>query len=88
VQNKFSPGDPLDKDIYHLADVERGKLKQMPSSLDAALNSLSQDHEFLMRGDVFTEDVIQAWLKHKRENDVAALRSRPHPFEFCMYFDA
>jgi len=88
VQNKFSPGDPLDKDIYHLADAERDKLKQMPSSLDAALAALAQDHEFLMRGEVFTEDVIQTWLNYKRTNDVAALRSRPHPYEFCMYFDA
>jgi glutamine synthetase len=55
--------------------------------LDAALDALEQDHEFLLRGDVFTEDVVDTWIWYKRTNEVDALRLRPHPFEFCLYFD-
>ncbi|MCA9100521.1 MAG: glutamine synthetase, partial [Planctomycetales bacterium] len=58
-----------------------------PGSLDQALDALERDHDFLLRGDVFTEDVVTTWIAYKRENEVDALRLRPHPFEFCMYYD-
>ena len=58
-----------------------------PGSLAEALDALEADHEFLMRGDVFTKDVVDTWIKYKRENEVDAMRLRPHPYEFCMYYD-
>jgi glutamine synthetase len=87
IQNKIHPGDPMDKDIYHLSEAEYEKIQSAPASLEEALNELENDHEFLLQGDVFTADVIHYWIKYKRENEVDAIRIRPHPFEFCMYFD-
>ncbi|MEX0714625.1 MAG: type I glutamate--ammonia ligase, partial [Pirellulales bacterium] len=87
VQNKISPGDPLDKDIYDLAPEELAEVPKTPGSLDEALDSLERNHEFLLRGDVFTADVIQTWIKYKREKEVDAMRLRPHPYEFCLYYD-
>jgi glutamine synthetase len=87
IQNKIHPGDPLDKDIYHLTAEEYENIGSAPGSLDEACNELEQDHEFLLAGNVFTADVIHYWIKYKRENEVDAIRVRPHPYEFCMYFD-
>ena len=87
IQNKISPGEPLDKDIYDLSPEEAAEVPKTPSSLDEALDALERDHEFLLRGDVFTEDVISTWISYKRENEVDALRLRPHPYEFCLYYD-
>jgi glutamine synthetase len=87
IQNKIHPGDPLDKDIYKLSADEYEKIGAAPASLDEALDALADDHEFLLKGDVFTADVIHYWIKYKRENEIDAIRLRPHPFEFCMYFD-
>lgn len=87
IQNKINPGDPLDKDIYDLAPEELAEVPKTPGSLDEALTALSRDHEFLLRGDVFTSDVISTWINYKTENEVDALRLRPHPYEFCMYYD-
>jgi glutamine synthetase len=87
IQNKIDPGDPMDKDIYQLRPDEYEKIGSAPGSLDAALDALENDHEFLLAGDVFTADVIHYWIKYKRENEVDAIRVRPHPYEFCMYFD-
>jgi len=87
IQNKIDPGDPLDKDIYRLTSTEYEQLQSAPGSLEAALDALESDHDFLLNGDVFTADVIHYWIKYKRENEVDAIRVRPHPFEFCMYFD-
>ncbi len=87
IQNKISPGEPLDKDIYDLSPEEAAEVPTTPASLDEALTALQQDHEFLLRGDVFTDDVISKWIDYKMENEVDALRLRPHPFEFCMYYD-
>jgi glutamine synthetase len=87
IENKISPGDPMDKDIYQLSAEEYETIGSAPYSLDEALEELERDHEFLLRGDVFTADVIHYWTKYKRENEVDALRVRPHPYEFCMYFD-
>ncbi len=87
IQNKLDPGEPLDKDIYDLTPEELQDVPQTPGSLEAALAALRADHEFLLRGDVFTPDVIDTWIWYKTENEVDALRLRPHPYEFCMYAD-
>lgn len=87
IENKLDPGDPLDKDLYHLTAEEYEKLSSAPASLEEALDALEEDHEYLLKGDVFTADVIHYWIKYKRDNEVDAIRQRPHPFEFCMYFD-
>jgi len=87
IQNKLSPGEPLDKDIYDLPPEELAKVPKTPGSLDAALDALEADHEFLLRGEVFTKDVIDTWISYKREKEIDAVRLRPHPYEFCLYFD-
>ena len=87
VQNKIHPGSPLDKDIYALSPDELAEVPTAPGSLEEALNALEDDHEFLLKGDVFTQDVIDTWLEYKRENEVDELRLRPHPYEFYLYFD-
>jgi glutamine synthetase len=87
IQNKISPGNPLDKDIYALSPEEAKDVPQAPGSLDAALTALERDHAFLLKGDVFTADVIQTWIAYKRENELDAVRLRPHPYEFALYFD-
>jgi glutamine synthetase len=87
IQNKISPGEPLDKDIYDLAPEEAAEVPHTPASLDEALTALQHDHQFLLRGDVFTDDVITTWVNYKRKHEVDALRLRPHPYEFCLYYD-
>jgi glutamine synthetase len=88
VENKIDPGDPLDKDIYALTPEELKDVPSMPGSLEEALNNLKKDHEFLLKGDVFTEDVIETWIGYKMDNEVNAMRLRPHPYEFALYYDA
>ncbi len=87
VQNKIDPGQPLDKDLYELPPEEAAQIKQLPGSLDVALDNLEHDHEFLLKGDVFTKDFIDTWIDYKRKNEVDAIRLRPHPYEFSLYFD-
>jgi glutamine synthetase len=87
IDNKIEPGEPLDKDIYDLPPEEAAVVPKTPGSLGEALDALQADHEFLLRGDVFTEDVISTWLNYKRKHEVDALRLRPHPYEFCLYYD-
>ena len=87
VENKIHPGDPLDKDIYALSPQELKSVPTMPASLDEALSALEQDHEFLLRGDVFTEDALETWIEYKQENEVDPVRLRPHPHEFELYYD-
>ena len=87
IQNKIDPGEPLDKDIYDLSPEELKKVPTTPGALDEALTALEKDHEFLLRGDVFTPDVIETWVRYKRINEVDAIRLRPHPYEFCLYYD-
>ena len=72
IQNKIDPGEPLDKDIYALSPEELKEVPTMPGSLDEALEHLEADHEFLLKGDVFTKDVIETWIDYKRENEVDA----------------
>lgn len=87
IENRIDPGDPLDKDIYDLPPEELANVTNSPRSLAQALDALEVDHEFLLKGDVFTDDVIATWLHKKRENEVEAIQQRPHPYEFCLYFD-
>ncbi|RCS50623.1 type I glutamate--ammonia ligase [Bremerella cremea] len=87
IQNKIDPGQPLDKDIYDLPPEEAAAVPKTPGSLDEALDCLAADHDFLLRGDVFTKDVIETWIEYKRKNEADAIRLRPHPYEFCLYYD-
>jgi glutamine synthetase len=87
IQNRIDPGDPLDKDIYALSPEELEVVPKCPGSLDEALMALEKDHEFLLRGDVFTRDVIKTWIEFKREREVDAVRLRPVPHEFFLYYD-
>jgi glutamine synthetase len=88
VQNRIDPGQPLDKNIYDLPPEELAKVPQAPGSLDQALAALEADHDFLLKGDVFTEDVIRTWIEYKREKEVGPMSLRPHPYEFFLYYDA
>jgi glutamine synthetase len=88
IQVKTSPGQPVDHDIYHLSPEQLAELPKTPGTLDEALSALERDSEFLLKGDVFTPDVLETWIRHKRDHELAELRQRPHPYEFCLYFDA
>ncbi len=87
VQNKIMPPDPMDRDLYDLPPEELAQVKSTPGSLEEVLDALEADHEFLLKGDVFTPDVIENWIDYKRTNEVDAIRLRPHPHEFALYFD-
>ncbi len=87
IENRIDPGDPLDKDIYGLSPEELKDVPKMPGSLEEALGELKRDHEFLLKGDVFTEDVIDTWIEHKIEKELNPVRLRPSPMEFALYFD-
>ncbi len=86
VLNKIHPGEPMDKNLYELPPEEHAKIPQMPGSLEEALQHLKSDHDFLLKGDVFTRDFLDMWIEHKtKEHD--AVRLRPHPYEFFLYYD-
>jgi glutamine synthetase len=87
IENKIDPGDPLDKDIYGLSPEELKDVPKMPGSLEEALDCLHKDHKFLLKGDVFTDDVIQTWVDYKIQKELNPVRLRPHPMEFALYFD-
>ncbi|MBI3752709.1 MAG: type I glutamate--ammonia ligase [Deltaproteobacteria bacterium] len=87
IQNKINPGDPLDKDIYGLSPEELAKVPSACGSLEDALNALKKDHEFLLKGDVFTKDVIDTWIEYKMDKEVHPVKLRPVPHEFTLYFD-
>lgn len=87
IKNRIDPGEPFEKDSYHLTPEEAAKIQTVPSSLGEALDALEQDHDYLLKGDVFTTDVIETWLAYKRSKELDALRLRPHPYEFYLYFD-
>jgi glutamine synthetase len=87
VENKINPGEPAEKDLYDLEAKEAAKIRTMPGSLDEALNNLEKDHKFLLKGGVFTEDLIEAWIGYKRSKEVDPMRLRPHPYEFFLYYD-
>ena len=87
IENRTDPGQPIDKNLYDLPLAEAKSVKSTPGSLQQALDALEADHAFLCRGDVFTEDVIEAWLDYKRKKEVDAVALRPHPYEFHLYYD-
>ena len=87
VINRIDPGDPLDKDIYDMKPEELVNVPSTPGSLNEALKNLSEDHEYLLKGDVFTEDVIETWIKYKIDKEIKPMSLQPHPFEFAMYYD-
>jgi glutamine synthetase len=87
VLNRIDPGDPLDKDIYDMKPEELANVPSTPGSLNEALKNLAEDHEFLLKGDVFTEDVIETWIKYKTDKEIKLMALQPHPFEFSMYYD-
>ena len=87
IEKKIMPPEPMDKNVYDLPPEEQKDIKSVPGSLEQALDALERDHEFLLKGGIFTTDVIETWLNYKRENEVDALRLRPHPYEFALYYD-
>ncbi|MFZ1080692.1 MAG: type I glutamate--ammonia ligase [Candidatus Kryptoniota bacterium] len=87
IINKIDPGEPLDKDIYDLSPEELRNVPSTPGSLEESLKALEHDHEFLLRGDVFTEDLVSTWINYKMVNEVKQVALRPHPYEFMLYYD-
>jgi glutamine synthetase len=87
VLTKADPGEPLDKDIYDLSPEEARNVPSMPASLEEALTALEEDHEFLLKGDVFSEELIETYISYKRKSEADAVRLRPHPYEFALYYD-
>ncbi len=87
ILNKIDPGEPTNKDMYDLPPEEAAQIQNTPTSLDAVIDALENDHEFLLKGDVFSKDLIESYIEYKREEEIAPLALRPHPHEFTMYFD-
>jgi len=87
IINKIDPGEPTDVDLFELSEEELKSIPTVPGSLYTALKSLEEDNEYLLRGGVFTKDVIDVWLEYKYKKEVDAVRMRPHPYEFYLYFD-
>jgi glutamine synthetase len=87
IINRIDPGEPLDKDIYDMKPEELVNVPSTPGSLNEALKNLADDHEYLLKGDVFTEDVIETWIKYKTDKEIKPMALQPHPFEFSMYYD-
>jgi glutamine synthetase len=88
IENEIDPGDPLDRDIYEMSPEELALTNKTPGSLEEALRELENDHEFLTRGGVFTDDLIETWISYKFKHEVEELRLRPHPHEFFLYYDS
>jgi glutamine synthetase len=87
VQNRIEPLDPVDKDIYDLPPEELRNLPSVPGSLDEALAALEADHDFLLSGGVFSKELISTWIEYKQAREVDAIRLRPHPYEFYLFYD-
>ncbi|GAA5165416.1 type I glutamate--ammonia ligase [Pseudonocardia eucalypti] len=87
IRNKIEPPAPIDKDLYELPPEEAAEVPQVPASLEAVINRLEEDHDYLLEGGVFTPDLIETWISLKRENEIDPLRLRPHPYEFSLYYD-
>jgi glutamine synthetase len=87
IQNRIDPGEPLDKDIYDMSPEELKDVPSTPESLGHALKALQEDHEYLLKGDVFTEDVINTWINYKITKEIKPAALRPTPFEYEMYYD-
>jgi glutamine synthetase len=87
IENKIDPGEPMDKDLYELPPEELKNIPQMPGTLEEAMDALEADHDYLLKGNVFTEDALEGWINYKRTKEIDALKLRPHPYEFYMYYD-
>jgi glutamine synthetase len=87
IDNKIEPPEPIDEDIYELPKERLKDIKSTPGSLSDALDALEKDHDYLLKGDVFTEDLIEVWIDYKRKKEVDLIRLRPHPYEFALYYD-
>ena len=87
IKNRIEPPEPVDKDLYELPPEEHDAIAQVPGSLPEVLDALEADHEFLLEGDVFTQDLIETWIAYKRSAEIDPIRLRPHPFEFDLYYD-
>ena len=87
IENKLDPGDPLDRNIYDMTAAELAEWPHTPGSLEEALQALGEDNAFLTKGDVFTDDLVEAWISYKTEYEIEELRLRPHPYEFYLYYD-
>jgi len=87
IENKIDPGEPLDKDIYDLEPEELKRVPSLPGTLEESLRALEKDHDFLLKGDVFSEELIETWIDYKMANEVEAVGARPHPYEFELYYD-
>jgi glutamine synthetase len=87
IENKIDPGEPLDKDIYDLGPEELKSVPSLPGSLEDSLRALERDHDFLLKGDVFGEELLETWIEYKMKNEVQAMNMRPHPYEFALYYD-
>jgi glutamine synthetase len=87
IENKIDPGEAMDKDLYELPPEEMAQIPQVAGSLEEALDSLEADHDFLLKGNVFTEDALETWMSYKRVAEVDSVRLRPHPYEFYLYYD-
>ncbi len=87
IQNRIEPPAPVDKDLYDLPPEELAKVPQVPGSLEESLRALEANHAFLTKGGVFTDDLIETWVSWKRANEIDAIRLRPHPYEFFLYYD-
>jgi glutamine synthetase len=87
IINRIDPGEPLDKDIYDMSPEELVGVPSTPGSLEGALEALASDHEYLLNGDVFTEDVIETWINYKIDKEIKPMALQPHPYEFHLYYD-
>jgi glutamine synthetase len=87
IQNRLDPGLPLDEDVFELSEERLAEVPTVPGSLDEALDALEADHEFLLKGGVFTKDLIETWIEYKRKEEADQVRLRPHPWEFALYYD-
>jgi glutamine synthetase len=87
IENEIEPPPPIDEDIYELSHEEKKHIKATPGSLSEVLDALEKEHSYLLKGDVFTEDLIQTWIEYKRKREDDMIRLRPHPYEFALYYD-
>jgi glutamine synthetase len=87
VENQIDPGEPLDRNMYDLPPEERANVPTLPTAFDKVLNYLKEDHDWLLKGGVFTEDLIETYIDYKMEKEFYEVNNRPHPMEFFLYFD-
>jgi glutamine synthetase len=87
IENRMEPPAPIDEDIYELSAEEKKHIRSTPGSLSEVLDNLEKDHSYLVKGEVFTEDLIEMWIEYKRKREDDLIRLRPHPYEFALYYD-